>query len=544
MTLSQLLLSASLRLPPRGVRRLVLTHAGRRVGGLGNLTAQLPGFVEVELSGCGCALAGLGALLSPLPALSSVSLSRCGLGGGGAAGGAGALAPLAFAGASLTELRLSFVALGPEGLAGLSALPRLRRLALRGVRQPRLQLRHVSALGSLEDLEISGVETAPLLEGAGGEGGLQAAGGQGPHGGDLGGVGDLGVAAGLVADEEGAEGAVAAEQPPAVQLAGAAGGGGTGPEAAHLDDLAAALSRLRGLRRLRVRRLRGTGGAVEGALAELSALTSLALEDADLADGALPLCWAAWACGLVELKVRSFCYARPWPGPPLAALTRLEAAGAFRAPERFLGGFAPNLGLLDVGGIDWGRGPPAAGFSFGTAGDGCGLHTLRPPPPPPPSPTLTMEQEGDRAALLLRLTRCSSLHLAHLGSRRLAGVLPHALCLWTGLRELSLERVTSGLDDTALRLLLAPHASTLEALSLVGCRGVTWRGVRALGALQRLRRLRLAHQYEVTTASVIAAARACGLTELHLSDLFASCSCHGGASWRAHAADAFALGAH
>ncbi len=50
--------------------------------------------------------------------------------------------------------------------------------------------------------------------------------------------------------------------------------------------------------------------------------------------------------------------------------------------------------------------------------------------------------------------------------------------------------------------------------------------------------------HQVTTASVIAAARACGLTELHLSELFASTTSRVEGAWREHAPAAFELGAH
>lgn len=48
-------------------------------------------------------------------------------------------------------------------------------------------------------------------------------------------------------------------------------------------------------------------------------------------------------------------------------------------------------------------------------------------------------------------------------------------------RRRSLEGVSSALGDAALGRMLAPHAATLEALSIVGCR---WAGCGA-GVLQR-----------------------------------------------------------
>ncbi len=64
-------------------------------------------------------------------------------------------------------------------------------------------------------------------------------------------------------------------------------------------------------------------------------------------------------------------------------------------------------------------------------------------------------------------------------------------------QQRSLESLPAAFNDALLDATLAPHASTLRALSVTHCGGVTWRGVEGLKTLTRLRRLRLAQQWEV-----------------------------------------------
>jgi hypothetical protein len=147
------------------------------------------------------------------------------------------------------------VSLPPHGLEGIgTAAPGLVSLELTRVRQPRLQLQHISGLRRLQQLSLCGITTAVGLSEA-----------------------ELQVPAGNLLQRR-------------QQEYGAA-----------LTD---ALASLQQLRALRLWRCKGLGEAVTAALPDLPQLTALCHQDLSLVAGALPgCCWGAWATGLVRLQV-------------------------------------------------------------------------------------------------------------------------------------------------------------------------------------------------------------------------------------------------